>query len=61
MNQTTRRTMLKRLAAVAAGGYVAPKVLSIGAASAGHAPGHIGGLPSPFPGMGGGTGNRPGP
>ena len=61
MNQTTRRTMLKRLAAIAAGSYVAPKVLSIGAASAAHAPGHAGALPCPFPGQGGGIGNQPRP
>lgn len=59
MNPTTRRTMLKRLAAVAAGGYVAPKVLSIPQASAHHAPGHTGTSPFPFPGQGRGLDRIP--
>ncbi len=43
MNEETRRELLKRLAAIAATGYLAPEVIRIDSALATHKPGHNGG------------------
>lgn len=40
MNEETRRELLKRLAAIAATGYLAPEVIRIDSALATHKPGH---------------------
>lgn len=40
MEESTRRALVKRLAAIAVAGYVAPKVTTIKSARAVHSPGH---------------------
>ena len=55
MEDTTRRTMIKRLAVIAAAGYVAPKVTRIDQAEA-HKKKHGGGSGPPASPFGGGGG-----
>lgn len=43
MNEETRRELLKRLAAIAATGHLAPEVIRIDSALATHKPRHKGG------------------
>ncbi len=47
MQENTRRKLIKRLALIAAAGYVAPQVLRIDTALAHHKAGHAGGCSVP--------------
>ncbi len=49
MEESTRRALVKRLAALAVAGYVAPKVTTIKPARADHKEGHGGGPPCSVP------------
>ncbi|MEE8275324.1 MAG: hypothetical protein V3R88_11710 [Alphaproteobacteria bacterium] len=54
MKEETRRELLKRLATIAATGYLAPEVIRIDSALASHKPGHGAGPPCSNPPCGGG-------